>query len=89
MTTTIPSVLATGLSLALANPAGACSIGPSQSLATDGFARQFAIGDLNGNGRNDVALVTSSYSDPVNDYRAFDYLKNAQAGLNPPRFCTY
>src|SRR2546426_657936 len=39
---------------------------------------------LNGDLRNDVALVTSFYFDPVNDYCLFVFLQDSNGGLLPP-----
>ena len=42
-----------------------------------------AIGDLDGDGRNDVALLTSSYFDPANDYMVHVFLQAADGTLQP------
>ena len=48
-----------------------------------------AVADLNGDGRDDVALITSAYNDYANDNHLFVYLQNAQGGLdNPVRYAT-
>ncbi|MCM0084136.1 FG-GAP-like repeat-containing protein [Geomonas sp. Red32] len=46
--------------------------------------RSIAIGDLNGDGRNDVVLATGSYFDPDNDYRIFVFLQNSAGGFDAP-----
>jgi VCBS repeat protein len=43
-----------------------------------------AIGDLNHDGLNDVALVTSFYFDPVNDYSLFVFLQSGSGSLLAP-----
>jgi VCBS repeat protein len=43
-----------------------------------------AIGDLNHDGLNDVALVTSTFSDPVNDYSLFVYLQSGSGSMLAP-----
>jgi uncharacterized repeat protein (TIGR01451 family) len=42
-----------------------------------------AIGDLNNDGRDDVALVTSWYADPANDFRVHVFLQDSSGGLAP------
>jgi len=43
-----------------------------------------AIGDVNGDGRNDVVLTTSFYFDDSNDYKLFVFLQNSSGTLEPP-----
>jgi len=43
-----------------------------------------AIGDVNGDGRNDVVMTTSFYFDAANDYKVFVFLQNADGTLAPP-----
>jgi fibronectin type 3 domain-containing protein len=43
-----------------------------------------AIGDVNGDGKNDVVMTTSSKADPLNDYKIFVFLQNSTGGLNSP-----
>lgn len=45
------------------------------------FPQAVAIGDVNGDGRNDVVVTTSSYNDPDNDYRLHVFLQDASGGL--------
>lgn len=52
-----------------------------QSTRTGSWAEAVAIGDLNGDGRADVALVTDYYNDPQNDQRLYVFLQNATGGL--------
>ncbi|MEQ1527607.1 MAG: FG-GAP-like repeat-containing protein, partial [Gallionella sp.] len=51
---------------------------------TGSFPEAVVIGDVNGDGRNDVVMTTSFYFDPANDYKIFIFLQNANGGLNPP-----
>jgi hypothetical protein len=55
---------------------------------TVAWAEAVAIGDVNGDGRNDVVMTTSFTSlagnDGVNDYKLFVYLQNGSGGLNAP-----
>lgn len=43
-----------------------------------------AIGDVNGDGRNDVVMTTGSYSDPDNDYKLFVFPQNEAGSLVTP-----
>ncbi len=43
-----------------------------------------AIGDLNLDGRNDVVITTSTYSDPENDKHVFVFYQSENGTLNPP-----
>jgi hypothetical protein len=51
---------------------------------TGSFPEAVAIGDVNGDGRNDVVMTTSYSFDPVNDFKVFVYLQNANASLDTP-----
>jgi len=48
-----------------------------------------AIGDVNGDGRNDVVLTTGSYFDPSNDYCVFIFIQNPDGTLAAPQKVTY
>ncbi len=43
-----------------------------------------AIGDVNGDGRNDVVLTTAYDNDPMNDYKLFVFRQNAAGELGTP-----
>jgi hypothetical protein len=43
-----------------------------------------AIGDVNGDGRNDVVMTTSFYFDDENDYKLFVFLQDKEGKLNTP-----
>lgn len=75
--------LAVALSLAAAS-AGAYDLLPYASFDVGSHANAVAIGDLDGNGRNDVVLVTDYYFDELNDYSTFVFLQQDDATLAPP-----
>jgi len=43
-----------------------------------------AIGDVNGDGKNDVVMTTSYAFDPANDYKLFVFLQNSAGQLDTP-----
>jgi hypothetical protein len=45
------------------------------------FPNAVAIGDVNGDNRNDVVVTTDSYSSPENDYKLKVFLQNSQGSL--------
>ena len=57
---------------------------PYQAIPTGSFPEAVAIGDVNGDGRNDVVLTTSDYFDPANDHKIHIFLQNASGTLDPP-----
>jgi hypothetical protein len=54
------------------------------SYPTGSWPEAVAIGDVNGDGKNDVAMTTSYYFDPANDYMLFVFLQNSSGGLEQP-----
>ncbi|MGI5246061.1 FG-GAP-like repeat-containing protein [Dactylosporangium sp. CA-139066] len=57
---------------------------PAQSTKTGSWAQSVAIGDVTGDGRNDVILATTYYFDAVNDYKLFVFAQTADGSLAPP-----
>jgi hypothetical protein len=57
---------------------------PYKAFPVGSWPEAVAIGDVNGDGLNDVVMTTSSYSDPDNDYHIFVFLQNASHQLSPP-----
>lgn len=56
---------------------------PYMILPTGSQPEAVAIGDVNGDGKSDVVMVTSYRSDSANDYKLFVSLQNAAGGLDP------
>lgn len=55
-----------------------------QKTKTGSHPEAVAIGDINGDGRNDVVVTTSSYSDPDNDHKLFVFHQNSSGQLSTP-----
>jgi hypothetical protein len=56
---------------------------PYVAYPTGSWPTAVAIGDLDGDGRNDVALLTSYYFDAANDFMLNVFLQDAAGGLKP------
>jgi hypothetical protein len=61
---------------------------PFIAIPTGSTPEAVTIGDITGDGRNDVVLVTSYDSDPANDYRVFLFIQDDQGGLSSAITCT-
>ena len=57
---------------------------PYRTFAVGSAASVVAIGDLNGDGRADVAVATGFAGDPVNDRSVFVFLQKSDGTLAPP-----
>jgi serine protease AprX len=55
-----------------------------QATSVGSWPEAVAIGDVTGDGRNDVVMTTSFYFDPANDYRLFVFVQRADGTLAPP-----
>jgi hypothetical protein len=86
MKITIGTALALFLCLTDVVIAASTLFSPYQTIRIDSrsSARSVAIGDVNGDGRNDVVLATGYYFDPLNDCHIFVFLQNASGELDPP-----
>src|SRR5438874_1521413 len=72
-----------GLLLLAAVPCSA-ALYPFKTIPIGSSASVVAIGDLNGDGRADVAVATRSGGDPLNDQSVFVFLQTAQGTLATP-----
>lgn len=72
--------------LALASPAANAGyqFAPVQTFTTGSWADAAAVGDVNGDGRDDVVVTTTFYFDAANDYKVFIYLQRADGTLAEP-----
>lgn len=57
---------------------------PAESIDTGSWPEAVAIGDVNGDGRNDVVMTTSYYFSEENDYKLFVFLQGEDGKLLPP-----
>ncbi|MFD2763692.1 S8 family serine peptidase [Micromonospora eburnea] len=58
--------------------------GPYQAKATGSSPQTVAIGDVTGDGRNDVVMATGFYFDEANDYKLFVYAQQPDGTLAAP-----
>lgn len=84
-------VIMTGLLYACGNQENSPSLSNSSSLfkpylmiTTGSMPQAVAIGDVNGDGRNDVVMTTFSFFSPANDYKLIVFTQNSTGALNPP-----
>ncbi|MFE9694193.1 S8 family serine peptidase [Micromonospora sp. NPDC005806] len=58
--------------------------GPYQAKTTGSWPSTVAIGDVTGDGRNDVVMATTFYFDDANDYKLFVYAQQPDGTLAAP-----
>lgn len=56
---------------------------PYLMLPTGSMPEAVAIGDVNGDGRNDVVMTTYSFFSPTTDYKLLVFVQNSSGELNP------
>ena len=71
-TTTVPAPVAPPL------------LRPAQLYPTGSWPEAVAVGDVTGDGRNDVVMTTSYDFDPVNDFRLLVFVQQGDGTLGPP-----
>ncbi|MCL4473000.1 MAG: VCBS repeat-containing protein [Actinobacteria bacterium] len=69
---------------ASAADSGADIFFPYQTFPVGSWPEAVAIGDLNSDGRNDVAMTTSFYFDPPNDFQLFVFTQDGKGHLGAP-----
>ena len=67
-----------------ATQAGVYRLLPYVAHATGSWPKAVAIGDVTGDGRNDVLMATGFYVNPENDYHLFVFTQNAVGVLDAP-----
>jgi hypothetical protein len=85
-TRTLAIGLAVGLAMPLlpANVVAAGLLAPYQAMPVGSYPEAVAIGDVTGDGRNDVVMTTSFYFDPANDYRLWVFAQDPDGSLAAP-----
>src|ERR1043166_8181613 len=84
--TTLATVFASALVLVAGAGAASASplFQPYVAYPVGSWPEAVAIGDVTGDGRNDVVMVTSYYFDPDNDYHVFVFAQTPAGGLAAP-----
>lgn len=72
------------LSAQATGPNTASLFQPYQAYPVGSWPDSVAIGDVTGDGRNDIVLTTTSNFDPANDYHVFVFAQSADHTLLPP-----
>src|SRR5437763_1800917 len=76
--------MSTPLSATAVGTAPAGLFQPYQATWVGSWPEAVAVGDVNGDGRNDVVMTTSYYFDPANDFHLFVFLQAADGTLMAP-----
>jgi hypothetical protein len=72
------------VSVSFSGYAGIPQFYPYLTFRTGSHSEAVAIGDVNGDGRNDVVVTTSFSFDSDDNYRLIVFLQNASGQLDPP-----
>ena len=83
------AILLSTLAFTTSTAFAAYSLSPYSTIATGSRADAVAIGDVNGDGRDDVVLTTLWNDDAVNDYQVFVFLQSGNGTLDAPLKFTY
>jgi fibronectin type 3 domain-containing protein len=57
---------------------------PYQAVSVGSWPQAVAVGDVTGDGRNDVVMTTGYYFDPINDFHLFVFAQKADGTLAAP-----
>jgi hypothetical protein len=68
---------------------GGFGFGPWSAVAVGSWPDAIAIGDVTGDGLNDVVLTTTYYFDPENDYQVFVFAQQPDGTLGAPEKWSY
>lgn len=79
-----PAAKTTAVVAAAIESLGGYALAPYAATRVGSWASAVAIGDVTGDGRNDVVLSTARYFDAVNDYQVFVFPQLADGTLGAP-----
>ncbi len=80
----VARVLAAALALSVPAADAAYRLAPAEIYPIGSWADAAAVGDVNGDGRDDVVVSTTFYFDEENDYHVLVYLQQADGTLAEP-----
>jgi fibronectin type 3 domain-containing protein len=81
---TVAVAVAVALPIVPATVAASGLFAPYQAYPVGSWPEAVAIGDVTGDGRNDVVMTTSFYFDEPNDYRLWVFAQTADGNLAAP-----